>query len=300
MIRRPRALRAARGVEMSGIVLAYDGSTHGDWVGLYAIRLARASGLGLEVAHVDDGVLGEAALESRLAHLREVAAASAVDFSVRHLAGSPRSVARVLDAAVPAARGHIIVSGLRRHESGRGLLHGTVSDKLLRLRHHDVLAIRVVSPGLLGHARHILWSLSEHPHGASRAAPFLRGFAPELTRLSLLTVLSPRLGRLSSPTGDDLRSLRTRGMDYLLGVEAQLRGVLAPFEIPVDPHVAVSWDWPAEITRHAGRVEAELVLVGSTERTLARQSVFGNPLEKVLHDAVCDVAIFGRMRKEAP
>lgn len=285
---------------MSGIVLAYDGSTHAYWVGRYAIRLARASGRPLEVLHVDDGALGEDALASRLDHLREVAAASGVEVAVRHLVKSLGGVARALDAAVPASDGRIVVAGLRRHESGRGLLHGTVSQKLLRLHNHDVLAIRVVSPGLLGHARHALLSLSENPLAASRVAPFLAAFAPELTRLSLLTVLSPRLGRLSSPTAEDLRRLRARGMDTLQRIEARLRGTLAPFEIPFDPHVAVSWDWPGEITRHAGRSGAELVLVGSTDRTLARRSVFGDPLEKLLRQAVCDVAIFGRARGAAP
>jgi nucleotide-binding universal stress UspA family protein len=288
------------GFDMSGVVLAYDGSIHGDWVGRYAIRLARASGTGLEVVHVDDAALAAAAVDLRLAHLREVAAASGVEVSLRHLPGAAPEVAEAIDAGVPAGTGRIIVAGLRARKSGRGLMHGTVSEQLLRFGHHDVLAIRVVSPSLLGHARHILFSFSQNPHSAERAAPFLRAFAPELTRLSLLTVMSPRLGRLSSPTGRDLRALRARGMDWLHRVEAELRGRLAPSEIPFDPHVAVSWDWPSEITRHAGRARAELVLVGSTERTLAMRVVFGNPLERVLHEAVCDVAVFRRAQGPLP
>jgi nucleotide-binding universal stress UspA family protein len=284
---------------MSEIVLAFDGSIHGDWVGRYAIRLARASGTGLEVVHVDDGALSPAALETRLAALRQVAAASGVEVSLRQLPGSKAGVARVLDAAVPAGAGRIIVSGLRARKSRRGLLHGTVSERLLRFTDHNVLAIRVVSPSLLGHARHLLFSVSQNPRSASRATPFLRLFAPELTRLSLLTVMSPRLGQLSRPTAQDLRSLRARGADLLHRVEAELRGVLAPFEIPVDPHVALSADWPSEITRHAARARAELTLMGSTERTLTSRFVFGNPLERVLRDAVSDVAIFRRSRDAA-
>lgn len=286
---------------MSGIVLAYDGSIHADWVGRYAIRLARASEADLEVVHVDDGALTAATVESRLSHLRDVAAASGVGVTHRHMAGSvaARGVARALDATVPVGEGRIIVSGLRARTSRRGLLRGTVSEQLLRSRQHDVLTIRVVSPSLLGHARHILLPLSQNPHGAERAALFLRLFAPELTHLSLLTVMSPRLGRLSSPTSGDLRSAGVRGIDHLLRAEAQLRGTLAPFEVPFDPQVAVSWDWATEITRYASRARAELVMVGSSERTLARQVVFGNPLERVLHDAVCDIAIFQRARGAA-
>lgn len=279
---------------MGGIVLGYDGSLHAEWVGRYAVRLARASGMGLEVVHVDDGTLSEGALESRFAHLREVADASGVEVSLRYLSGSRADVAAVLDAEIPTDPGRILVAGLRGRKSRRGLLHGTVAEKLLRSTRHDVLAIRIVSPSLLGHARHILFALSQAPHVASRAAPYLHLFAPELTRLSLLTVVSPPLGRLSRPTGSDLRVLHARGLDCLQQAEDELRAALVPFEIPCDSHVSMSGDWPAEITRFAGAARAELVLVGATERTLTRQVVFGNPLERVLADAVCDVAIFRR------
>jgi len=280
---------------MTRIVLAYDGSIHADWVGRYAVRLAGASGSGLEVLHVDDGASMAGVVESRLAHLREIAAKSSVDVSLRQLALPPAGgVAGALHAAVPPDAGCIIVSGLRARESGRGLLRGTVSERLLRSGHHDVLAIRVVSPSLLGHARHVLLSLSENPDAARRAALFLRLFASDLASLSLLTVVSPRLGRLASPTGADLRSLRARGMQHLSQVESQLRGALAPFEIPFDAQVSVAWDWSTEVTQFAARTRPDLVLLGSTERTLASRFVFGNPLERALRDAVCDVAIFRR------
>ena len=76
------------------------------------------------------------------------------------------------------------------------------------------------------------------------------------------------VGGLSRPTAHDLRALQDRGRSYLHGVEAELRGALAPLDVPLDPHVAVSSDWPGEIIRHAGRTRAELVLLGSTERTI--------------------------------
>ncbi len=279
---------------MSAIVLAYDGSMHGDWVGRYAIRLARASGTGLEVLHVDDGALTIGSLEERFSTLREIAAGSGVDVSLSHLPRAADGVARALDFAVSGAGERIIVAGLRGRKSSRGLLHGTISQDLLRFRRNDVLAIRVVSPSLLGHARHILLCLSQNRFTAGRSAPFLRLFAPELTHLSLLTVMSPPLGRLASPTSGDLRSLWARGMDHLQRAEASLRGALAPFEIPFDPQVVISGAWPAEVTRHAGRTRAELVMLGWTERALTKQFVLGNPLERVLRDAVCDVAIFSR------
>jgi nucleotide-binding universal stress UspA family protein len=280
----------------SRIVFAYDGSIHGDWVGRYAVRLARASGAPLEVFHVEDGALTPAAWEARVKPLRDVAAASGVTVSLRRLPRSHENVATVLDTALSDSDERIVVCGLRARQSHRGFLHGTVSEKLLRLTHRSVLAIRVVSPSLLGHARHILLSLSQNLQSASRGAPFLVLFAAELARLSLLTVMSPQLGRFSRPTADDLHVLRARGMDFLRRVEAQLRGPLAPFELPVESQVVVSADWPNAIIREAGRAGAELVLLGATERTLTGRFVLGNPLERVLRDTGCDVAIFRRGR----
>lgn len=282
---------------MATIVFAYDGSIHGDWVGRYAIRLARAAGSGLEVIHVDDGSLSPGTLESRLVHLREVAVASGVEVGLREIPRTRAGVAHALDTAVPRDPGRIVVAGLRARKGPRGLLHDTVSEQLLRSTRHDVLAIRVVSPSLLGHPRHALFCLSESPYAVQRAGPFLALLAPELTRLSLLTVVSPWLGRLARPTGDDLRALRAAGWAIVHRAEAELRGALAPFDVPFDPHVSVSADWADEITREAGRTRAELVVVGATDHSLTRRRVLGNPLERVLEAAVCDVAIFRRAGK---
>jgi nucleotide-binding universal stress UspA family protein len=104
-------------------------------------------------------------------------------------------------------------------------------------------------------------------------------------------VVSHPFERVSRPTAGDLRRLHARGTNFLQQVEAELESALGSFEIPFDPHVSISRDWPAEITRQAGRARAELVMLGATEHTLTRR-LFGNPLESVLRDAVCDIAIF--------
>ena len=283
---------------MTTTVFAYDGSTHGDWVARYAVRLARGRSSPLLVLHVDENATHGARVDVKLQHLRDIAEASGVPFQARHLPLRSRSVARALEAELHDLRGSLLVTGLRVRESGRGLLRGTVSEDFLRSARYDVLAVRVVSPGLLGHARHVLYAVSQNPASAKRCAPFLRALAPEMTRLSLLTVLSPRGGRLARPIRAELQSLDAEGNAHLKRCLADLRGALAPFAFPVDSQSSVSSDWPAEVIRHAGRVKAQLLVVGATERSLPERLIFGNALERVLHDTVCDVAIF--RRAEAP
>lgn len=279
---------------MTTTVFAYDGSTHGDWVARYAVRLARGRTGGLLVLHVDDGATQSARVDARLQHLREIAEASGVPFQARHVPLGDRTVPRALEAELSDHSGGLLVTGLRVKESGRGLLRGTVSEHLLRSPWYDVLAVRVVSPGLLGHAQHVLFAVSQNPASAKRCAPFLKALAPEMTRLSLLTVLSPLGGRFSRPTGAELGSLEAEGSAHLRRCVADLRGALAPFTFPVDSLSSVSPDWPAEVIRHAGQVKAQLLLVGATERPLPERLIFGSPLERVLRDTVCDVAIFRR------
>jgi len=281
---------------MAPTVFAYDGSTHGDWVGRYAVRLAKGVGDGLEILHVDDAATDKASIDRKLRHLTQIAESADVAVRLRHVPVARAGVGAALDAAIPLGTERLVVTGLRARESGRGLLGGTVSEHLLRTAHHDVLAVRVVAPGLLGHARHVLYALSENPASAARAGFFLRAMAPELTRLSLLTVISPRMGHLARPTPRDLARMRAAGDASLLRAQASLRAGLAPFDVPFDPHVSVSADWPSEVVRHAGRIKAQLVLLGSTERSLPQRFIFGNPLERVLHDTVNDVAIFRRAR----
>lgn len=52
--------------------------------------------------------------------------------------------------AIPSGEQSYCLCGARIAPRGRGFLAGTISEKLLRCRQFNVMAIRVVSPGLLG------------------------------------------------------------------------------------------------------------------------------------------------------
>jgi len=91
--------------------------------------------------------------------------------------------------------------------------------------------------------------------------------------------MPPRFGQLSRLTAADLRALHARGVDYLNRVEAELRGPLTPFEIPVGPHVSVGSDWATEITRQAGRARAELVLAQAQSQLLRGLALRQPPLD---------------------
>jgi nucleotide-binding universal stress UspA family protein len=60
----------------------------------------------------------------------------------------------------------------------------------------------------------------------------------------------------------------------------------------VDAQVAVSDDVSSEIVLAANKTKSRLIYLGASERNLSERYFYGNPVERVLRDATCDVAIY--------
>lgn len=280
---------------MSRIHLAYDGSISGDWVSLYAMRMASAAGERLTVLHVDDGDLPVTTVEERLDRMADEAARHEVELERRMIPRGRDVSAKLLEAA--GGSPGILVCGLRARESGRGLLHGTVSERLLATRRQDVLALRVLSPGLLGAPHRALYAASTHLEGATEAGEVLRLLAPELDTVELIRVATlPGLGGHALTPSTKQRMLRVAS-DHVENAQELLESALAGHDIRFDHHAALAGSWANEVVRHAARIKSQLILLGASERTLPMRLFGGNPLEHVLHAASCDVAIFRKGRR---
>ncbi len=272
------------------IYLAYDGSLNGDWVSRYALRFAKTSAGGrLHVLHVHDGALAR----EKLATLVEDGERSGVAVSAEEIP-CDGDVAHTLTQALPGDEDALLICGTRVRETGKGLLAGTVTERLLRDGHHNVLAIRVVDPGLLGAPKRLLYPMSENPFTARRALPFLQLFTPTLEEMVLMTVKAMRSGSFERLSTEQAHRLLKERQAYVEERAAYLRQELAPAAFRLDCRAVVSDDWPKEILLTAGRVRAQLLFMGATERTLPQRFLFGNPLEQVLRGTPCDVAIFRR------
>lgn len=121
--------------------------------------------------HVDEGALTIDVGEARFSSLREIAEAAGVDASLTHLPRSPGGVARALDSAVSGTGERVIVAGLRGRKPSRGLLHGTISQELLRLGPEREFATGLQIPVRIGFtSRRIVGRRAER-----RTAADLRG-----------------------------------------------------------------------------------------------------------------------------
>jgi nucleotide-binding universal stress UspA family protein len=274
------------------LAFAYDGSLNGDWVAHYAVRFAAATPeRRLRLLHVHDGRIPPD-LESRIARIADECAQLAVtlDPELHPVAGA--RVAERLLALVPPGAGSMLVAGTRSRPRNLAFLAGTVSARLLAADHCSVVALRVVHPGVLGQPGRVLLPVAGHPRGARFALPLLRLLGPDLRELQLLLVRELSRIRFRLLRATTARRLLEDGHASLARIEEEVRAALAPHACALDAHVVLSDDAPKEILVFAGKLRSRLVCAGASERSLPQRVVYGNPIEQMLREAPCDVAVY--------
>ncbi len=201
---------------------AYDGSINGDWVSHYATRLAAHHPEKiLHLIHVRDGMISQVELREKLDRIRSECERLGVELlsCVEPLAGS---VFQSIRSAVETGPDNYLICGTRARARSRGLLSGTVSERLLRLGHCNVLAVRVLQPGLLGCPRRLLLPVSGHPRGFRSGLPFLTLFPPDIVQMHILFVRRVARWRFRMLTREGTDELRKPGEAYCERVEREI------------------------------------------------------------------------------
>lgn len=277
---------------MTRVFLAYDGSLNAEWVSHYAIRMARHQveprlSL-LQVTSPTD----VAAPEGRLEHLARECELAGVRLEREVIGlGRVRSVTSAILEAVPHGQESFLLCGTRVRPKGQGLLAGTVSAGLLAAAKLNVMAIRVVEPGLLGLPRRLLVPVAGHPRGFASGMPFLRLMAPDISRIIVLHVKELERLSFSRLSAHHAKALVAEGQRYVERVEREITEELGD-HVSLDGRVVISDDAPKEILIAANRHRCRLLYMGATERTLRERLFYGSPIEQVLRNAPCDVAIY--------
>ncbi|MGB5368009.1 MAG: universal stress protein [Polyangiales bacterium] len=275
------------------IHFAYDGSIHGDWVARYAMRMAsRLPEPRLQVLHVEDGQLSKGALQRRLARIEADCDELALPLEVT-VESKRKSVAATLLALIPDTPDHYLVCGTRVRQKGRGFLADTVSEKLLREGGCQVLSVRVVQPGLLGGPRRFSVPVSGRPEGIRVGLPHLRLLVSDASAVEVLLVHRLSRQRFQRISHAEAAHLIQHGQHYVAGIEQTLGSELGLPADRLDATVVLSDDIPKEIVIHAGKAKSQLIYMGASTASLRQRSVYGSPIEQVLRNAPCDVAIYG-------
>jgi len=204
-----------------------------------------------------------------------------------------KSVAATLLGLVPNDPEHYLVCGTRVRQKGRGFLTDTVSEKLLREGRCQVLSVRVMQPGLLGGPRRFLAPVSGRPEGIRVGLPYLRLLAPDASEVEVLLVRALSRRRFERLSHAEAARLIQRGQHYVAGIEQTLASELGLPSDRLDATVVLSDDVPKEIVIQAGKAKSQLIYMGASAASLRHRSVYGSPIEQVLRNAPCDVAIYG-------
>ncbi|MCP5373471.1 MAG: hypothetical protein H6907_17215 [Hyphomicrobiales bacterium] len=274
------------------VFLAYDGSVNGDWIARYAVRMAaHTPERVLTVLYGEDVGLPAPALADRFEALTAQAAAQGVRAEVEVIPVHG-GVFRGLVERLPPGPGTVLVCGLRVRGGRRGYLAGTISAQLLAHGRFHTLALRVVRPGLLGVARRVLAPVGDHPRQPGQGLTCLGLLGADIRRVHVLRVVT--LGSVAFRRLDARRAgrLRAAGSERTQAVAAEVAAALRLDPAHVHPLVRVSDDWVKQVVIEAGRLDSDLIYLEAPRASLARLFRFGDPMEELLRDTPCDVALY--------
>lgn len=277
------------------IVLAYDGSINSDWVGRYAMQMAAVLPCRqLLLVHILDGSFSSERIEAKAAIIASECSQHGISCTCSILQPSGDIFTSLLQA-IPHDKHCYCLCGTRFASKGRGFLAGTISERLLHCKKLNVLAIRVVSPGLLGCPRTLLFPLAGHPRGFAAALPFLQLFTASVKRIYLLRVMTVNPFHFRYISDLAAKKRIASGYDYLARITKEIQQQTTDVAWHLDHHVVLSNDWAKEILIQAGKINASMILLGATERTVPSLFFSGYPIEQILRTTPCDVGIYRKI-----
>lgn len=274
------------------LYLAYDGSINGDWVARYAICLAAHQPLRrLYVIHVDTGEFTGNWLRAKLDRIEEECRAAEVTIDVDTIP-VPRSVEASLADTVPPGPDSLLICGTRLRSGRRGYLSGTISEKLLVRHRSNVVAIRVVQPGLLGAPHNVLLPLLGRPTESPAILTLVQQLAPGIRRINILQTIQVGHGAFRRLTPQQLSKFRRDGFLSAQDIENRLIEKTVLTDRMIDAGVRVTDDWVRDTIIHASRHKSQIICLEAPLPAPTTRLFRGDPIERLLADAPCDVALF--------
>jgi len=275
----------------SRIFLAYDGSINGDWISRYAIHIAANTDNGkLFLLHILDGSYTPEEICLKIKAIEAECAFHHVELG-HALVPLKKNVWQTILESIPHESRNFCICGSRVSSRGRGFLTGTISEKLLQAKQFNVLAIRVVQPGLLGCPQDLLIPLVGTSVRYAPALPFYQLLANNIRKVHFLRVVhvNQLLQRYMSRTF--LRSKRNKGLEFLAKMLTEIKEQYQT-EVRFDGRVIVSSDWVGETLVQASRLRAQLLLLEADDHKTFPNLFQLRKIERVLHNTTCDVALF--------
>ena len=134
--------------------------------------------------------------------------------------------------------------------------------------------------------------MAGHRPGVRAARALIELVAPALIELRLLHVVQLGAHRFRMLDAKKAGALRHQALEYLEGVERDLVDGIDLGPVHIDTAARISDDWAREILIDAGHARADLLALEAPLSSLSGAFGFGDPVEVILRDSPCDVAIY--------
>jgi len=278
------------------VSFAYDGSIDGDWVSRYAIQIAaHESPPRLHLVHVREHP-DKDILSAKIQRIEHECRLHHVDLTINEK-NLQHDLFTTLFSMLPS--GAPVICGMRSkpHKARkRGFLTDTIAERLLNHEDLDVLALRALHPGLLGAPHELLLPVHEQLPRPQLGIRFLRLLAPGINHIQILELISTGGLAYRLAFRSWLMHQREDARGRLKVIEDELAKMLNIGADCFDTTVRLSPVWPHELLICASRHKSQLIVMGLPHRTLVQRFNHSSPVEDILRDATCDVAIFGGKR----
>jgi nucleotide-binding universal stress UspA family protein len=120
----------------------------------------------------------------------------------------------------------------------------------------------------------------------------MRLLADDIEEVRLLRVMIVPFYRLREFDGSAASHLRQEGYAALSGLAKQLAAETGIARDRIERQVRVAVEWAGPVIVSASQQRAELICLEAPRTSLHRRFAYGDPLEKIMRDAPCDVAVF--------
>lgn len=269
------------------IILAFDGSINSDWLMHYGIYAASISNKKLILLHVLNNEIVTDELNEKLLRAESLCSRKKVVCEVR-IIPKRKNVTFSIAQEIGSSTDVLCLCGTRIRSRRKGILRGTVSEKLLKLNRFPVLAVRVVHPGMLGNPDRILVGISGRPDIFEKFKTVFSIFLKNAKELHILHVVSVR-GLSFRGTGAS-GNKKKKGLLHVKHVVEKIKDLIPGLKI--DTSVDISFNWPEEVLLHAAKLKINFILLGATDRTLGGRLFSVNRFERILRETPCDVGIY--------
>ncbi|MCK5165927.1 MAG: universal stress protein [Rhodospirillaceae bacterium] len=278
------------------IYLAYDGSINGDWIAWYAINLAHHDpDRKLCVICVNTDEINPDEIRTKGEQLGKVCADIGVEVTLELIPSSGFGVDGVFNdivANVTQAPETLLVCGARLQSGNKGYISGSVAEKLLSDKKFSVVAVRVTQPGILGAPRRLLVPVGGKHKGVVIGADLIKRIAKNIERIDLLHVAPAKRQTINQLFNAAARSVTNNGWEEMRGLDVEFSRLSGVDKTKIHINVQTSNDWADEVIISANRHKAHLILMEASIKDLQSRMMYANPIETVLRNAPCDVAIY--------